>query len=288
MPAFVCISGIIYYHIKRNLKRYNNEYTFIKKKIFRLIIPYIFFSIFVVFPTMYILGFVKANLLKYFITNYVLCLDNRHLWYLIMLFGIFIIFNHYEKYFHKYHTIFLFVSLILSMLHSLMPSFFGIANITYYFIYFYIGYLYGEHKNKLDVYLMKYPKSIIFYSCMVLFLFWALSTKLDNNYIIMIIKYITALSGTISLYTISLKMSSNKQIINNKFINLLNKDSYGIYLFHPMIIYLLFYNLAQNPIINISAYILAFIAFILSIGFSIILINLFRKLNLNLFIGEKL
>lgn len=52
MPLFVFISGVIFFICKREKNKYNVEWIFISKKAKRLLLPYIIFSIFFVFPTM--------------------------------------------------------------------------------------------------------------------------------------------------------------------------------------------------------------------------------------------
>lgn len=288
MPAFVFISGVIYYYIKRDLKRYNNEFKFINKKVLRLIVPYIFFSLFIVIPTLYFLDLIKINLFKYIINNYILCLDNRHLWYLIMLFGVFIIFNHYEKYLYKYYYILFPLLFIVSICHQLITPYFGASNIAYYFIYFYLGYLYGKNKSKIYPFFTTYLLPIIGISGFLLLFFWFINTIINDKIYLCIINYITAILGTILIYSISIKLSSNTKIIKNKTIINLNKNSYAIYLFHPMIIYLLFSILAKQSSIKISSFLIAFMILIASIIASLILTYFFRKIKLNLVIGENI
>ena len=92
MPAFFAVSGAVYYINKVEKGKYSNQTYFILNKVKRLLVPYAFFAILWVFPTMWIMGYVD-NPFNYFFESYVLGLNTRHLWFLIVLFEIFIIFN---------------------------------------------------------------------------------------------------------------------------------------------------------------------------------------------------
>ena len=70
---------------------------------------------------------------------------------------------------------------------------------------------------------------------------------------------------------------------NLQIIRILSKDSYGIYLFHPMIIYVLFFHLKDY---SISPFGVTLIVFTVSFLFSYLLTQVIRKLRLQIIIGE--
>lgn len=61
------------------------------------------------------------------------------------------------------------------------------------------------------------------------------------------------------------------------------KSSFGIYLIHVPIIYLMFYGFHT---FSISPYLFSLIVFLLSIGISIVLTIAFRRVGLKCLIGE--
>lgn len=80
-------------------------------------------------------------------------------------------------------------------------------------------------------------------------------------------------------------MISQKSKITNNFIyKTISMNNFGIYLFHPMIIYILFYNIRN---LNLNPYISTICIFIISTILSILLTLFFRKIGLKTVLGEK-
>lgn len=83
MPVFIAISGSVF-SICMKSGKYSNIVKFVNNKARRLLIPYLFFSIFIVLPVLCFCNLVEGNLFHYYIRNYIFCLNNRHLWYIIV------------------------------------------------------------------------------------------------------------------------------------------------------------------------------------------------------------
>ena len=75
-----------------------------------------------------------------------------------------------------------------------------------------------------------------------------------------------------------------KAITTTRLFDLINKNSFGIYLFHPIIIYLLFYIFGDLPV---NPYLLTALVFLTSTAASILLTGLVRRKNMGVIIGEK-
>lgn len=75
-----------------------------------------------------------------------------------------------------------------------------------------------------------------------------------------------------------------KAITTTRLFDLINKNSFGIYLFHPIIIYLLFYIFGDLPV---NPYLLTALVFLISTAASILLTGLVRRKNMGVIIGEK-
>jgi len=71
----------------------------------------------------------------------------------------------------------------------------------------------------------------------------------------------------------------------NKIITTLKKNSYGIYLFHPMIIYLAYFFLIKSNI-EISPIILCALILVVSFFLSLLFTILLRRIGAGIFIGE--
>lgn len=137
MPAFVAITGAVYFFVKRTKGGYTNQKNFAVNKAFRLLIPYIFFAIVVVLPTLLYTG-VTDNILYFLFNNILLFSGPNHLWYSIMIFNVFWIFNLFEN--KVYSSNFLVTITIFLVLHgvgSRLPGNFQLNGTFSYLIYFY-------------------------------------------------------------------------------------------------------------------------------------------------------
>lgn len=94
MALFVFCSGYIYFY-KKDYKM--NIIELIKKKYYRLIIPFIFVTFFWIIPVRKAIGFYNHDLIYLYLKNVVLGVDPGPTWFLLMLFNIFIIVHIFYK-----------------------------------------------------------------------------------------------------------------------------------------------------------------------------------------------
>jgi fucose 4-O-acetylase-like acetyltransferase len=288
MPVFVFVSGAIYFYVKQEVGSYKKFKPFITNKAKRLLIPYLVFGIFYVTPVMIFLKLTKYNVFKYILKNIVLSLDCRHLWYVFMLFNVFLIFFIIEKYINKIPKIITIVILLfMYLLSGKLTSIFQISATAQYLLFFYLGYLFQQNKNlinKIDKYFLPF---ILMFACNLLFLIISIYIGKYDIRIMKILKdllYVGAsVFGIYYVYFISLIISKTK-IIENNLYKWLKKDGFGIYLFHPMIIYCIFYMFKEN---RINPFLMVFIAFSVSLILSDLATKLMRKIHLTIIIGEK-
>lgn len=284
MPIFVTISGAVYYYIKREKSKYSDFKMFITNKIKRLLIPYIFFAIVIVLPTLYYCNLIKEDFYSYCIRCFFLAQEPRHLWYLVMLFNTLIIFNYFEKYIFQNKVIILLLTLILHFgAYSFPLNIFQIPNTIYYSFYFMLGYYFQYNRNTIAKYASKINKKYITF-----FLFLSLIT-------IYFLYQIGSIKPTISLFSCSILgiafiylisdiISSKRQITQNYIYKIISKNNFGIYLFHPMIIYFIFHNIRN---FNIDIWLSTICIFIISTILSILLTSFTRIIGLKILIGEK-
>ena len=269
MPLFFSISGFLFYF---SLPKIKNIFDFAKKKFLRIIIPFIIVGLLYFIPIRYLIGYYNGNLIKNII-NMFIGKDVGHLWFLPTLFLMFICYYYIgkiiEKYNKKVETPILLVLTLASMISSLAPSYFG--NLFKYLIYFHLGY----EINKLGLYNMKNSKTIISTICCILLLIvYLFLYDTLNKYVINIFMLLIGLTACISLYNIIPEK-------NNKIINKISTDSFGIYLFHSPLCYISFKYLGNcNPIIVISINLLFAIV-------AMIITNILRNIKLEFIIGER-
>lgn len=264
MPLFVFVSGMTFALIATRRGNYHNIISFMRKKTMRLMIPYFSFAILWVLPFM--VGFGFRDLKSYFINGICLSLDSRHLWYVWMLFNVFLLVYILRIVINKVKLAPYFllpiscIILIFEMRWGKIP-YFQIDNSLVYQFWFILGYIAMIYRKYLN----------ILFSILIIVV-WGFIERASLLY---------ALLGIYAIYLLSLRLT---YLTRFTFINKVNSNIFGIYLFHPVIIYLFFYYLDKSEIgvlpITVSVVVISFIL-------SFYLTELMRKLHLNLLIGEK-
>ena len=201
------------------------------KKWKRLMVPYFLVGIFYVMPVMCALKITNLNPINYIKENIILSKDARHLWFLWTLFFIFIIFRMFYHRYEKSNRLFIGVLLFfISFFSDKFPNIFQLQGIGYYLFFFCLGYEFDRNKKKIDEFLGNRKWIVIlgwiFISFVVLYTY--------NR----ALNLITAVVGMLCLYQCI--RITKKYIIQIKIYKWIERDSFGIYLFHPMIIYVLF------------------------------------------------
>lgn len=281
MPAFVAITGGVYYFVKRERGKYNDQLEFIKNKFKRLIIPFIFFSLIIVMPVMLYIGLLDS-ILWFLIKEVVLGAPNTHLWYSIMIFVTFVLFNFLEdKIYRTTERMNWFVFSMLNIFSFIIPNVFQAMNVLKYLIFFYAGYWFQKNRSNVNI---KTDKSLIYSitATLVSYVILFHSPLQDITVVNKVVQLIGGLSGTFMLYIFSELFSKTDYYNNETFIEI-KESSYGIYLLHPMIIYLISYWI-QGTALNV--YLVAILVFILATIISLLMTKIMRVLNLHIFIGE--
>lgn len=274
MPLFIGISGMVYGMCINDFKKYDNIKKFILSKAKRLLIPYFCFGLFWVTPTMITLKLTEQSIVEYFIKGIVLAQNNRHLWFLFVLFWIFIIFHTTRRIWQKINVCIALLGLVVVMyLSGKLPGIFNLNMAFEYSLFFFIGYEYNKKFFRLE----KVFKSQIF---IIVALFIEILVWRRTGFIFYIIKALLGsglVIGLVSYIVIHRK--------DNKLYNKMRENGFGIYLFHSMFIYILFYCIKVLNI-NVNPYISCLIVAILSYLLSFFMTEIVRKLKLKIIIGE--
>lgn len=265
MPVFFAISGAIY-QIQISRGKYLDQWSFFVGKFKRLMIPYIVFAIFIVFPTMCVITHID-NPLLYIIDSYLLVHNSRHLWFLVILFQTFIVFNLFRKQIDDFPLVALVVFVLLNILKVdislIKPS---------YLLWFYMGYLI----QKYDI--IKQNSYCFLPLILVPFVSRFLVGSGTNYPLISIIYPFCMFTSLFTLF---------KYFKSNRIIGVLSDNGMGIYLFHPIIIYLVTF-CSRDFVLQFKVpvvYSFLFL-FIVALSFSIGLTIIVRKINLKWMLGE--
>lgn len=269
--CFTFVSGYLFYYLKREKGKYTNLIAFIKNKGFRLLLPYITVALFWNIPFSLCFGMSPKILVR----NYILGLSPEQLWFLLMLFGVFILFYAMEKCFYCKNTNqgnnSLFACCFFSFFIGIggwafIPNFFQIWRVLMFVFFFYMGYI--TRNGRIYQYLRIDGLSLTGYFLIYLFLFILAHFLYISNYFMfkftkLSIEYICHILGAFTMFHILLNLTK----IFGKKLKIISDNAFGIYLFHQQIIYIWLYFMANK----LNPYLTTFTAFIISLLLSLLI-----------------
>lgn len=278
MPCFMLISGCIFgYCIEKG--KYQDYFQFVWNKFKRLILPYLGIGLLVLAPTMVCLHITNLSYLRYCIDGILLMIDCRHLWYLPVLFIIFCSTIFLKRcYLTKWGFLFLILNFVLIYCSPVVPSILQCQNLLYYQFYFYLGFVLNQVVDKLIQFSNRHLVILLILS----FIFLLTKAAAPEG---IIFDVIYACIGIYLVFILSIFMYQKIRLDKTRVYRCLIKNSFGIYLFHPIIIYVIFYfvkDVYYNP------YLLTIMSFFLTICISNLFTELVRRTPFRIFIGEKL
>ena len=255
--------------------KYGDNFKFVINKVKRLMIPYFVFGILYVAPIMQMLGLDKQGYVMYCIKGIGLSYNARHLWYLFALLWIFVFVMFIKKIIQKYPIACVIVSLVIHYIGYKVKLPFQMTEALRYQLFFVLGFVFNQ---KYESFYKVYVKGKIV-GCvlpiMLLGVFVFNPNRLTN------ITY--AVIGILAIICLSVVLQGDTKLQTTTLYNVMKRDAFGIYLFHPMIIYIMFYLLGE---FDISPYFLSLLAIGISIIISIVLTEFIRKIKLKVIIGE--
>lgn len=283
MPLFIFVSGAIYSYLRNKKGKYSDIKAFAENKAKRLMWPYLVFGIAYVTPVMVGLGFTDENAWMYMLKGIILSENPRHLWYLFGLFNIFIVFRLSEDHIKTLpDSVKLLCLLMLYLVSPHIPMAFQLKSISRYLIYFYMGYAFQESKGLCLSILKPSLKTLMLSLSINIGLIQYAAAYAVKGQALQIIVLLEALTGILAIYSFAaLLLKTN--ILENKAYKRLEKNSFGIYLFHPMIIYGLFYCWAH---LDVPPLLLILVIFCITMYLSDLLTEGMRRLNWQKLIGE--
>lgn len=267
MPMFVFVSGCVFsYQLEIRKKKYTIRSLFLNKAK-RLMVPFYAFGFLWVCPTMVLLGF--RDPLHYAVDGFVLAIDPRHLWYVIMLFEAFLLFFVLRETCKRmkipsWLILFFAVGVYISPRCS---HFLQIDSLQEYFLYFTLGYFFMLHKS-----LAKYVWAASAITALLSLLTHTAGVPARIS---------TAILGTGLFLYLSAK---TWRLTGTWLYRYIAPNSFGIYLFHAMIIYLMEYALRTVPL---NPFALSLLVFTVSVVLSVELTKCVRRYLSPAVIGEK-
>lgn len=276
MVIFVFVSGVVYAYCKLKKGYYKHYYNLIKDKVKRLLIPYFCIGLLFKIPIDIFLGIYRGKInISNIIKDLILGINSGHLWFLMMLFILFLVYFCIEKFILKLNVIFSIALVFILQVFSIYASdIFTIKRVLLYCVFFHMGYIvYVNRMFVLDKISILNKKKVIIYTFIIIILLILIRGKISNNSFIekvihLIINDIIGILGILQMYSVVAIIKKIKDL--QKFLNVINRYNFNIYLLHePIIFIILSIVINYNPVLVVS------FSFIGSIIFSIIFTKIY-------------
>ncbi|MBE7055842.1 MAG: acyltransferase [Ruminococcaceae bacterium] len=278
MPLFILVSGAVF-GLCIEKGKYTNIPDFLINKAKRLLIPYLFFGIAYVAPVMCLLSITNQSFFEYCLKGILLSSDSRHLWYVLALFLIFVMAIIIRPLLVKSRMtrfIVLACSLLLFVVSSKIPNLLQSSAACSYQLYFFIGLILHYEYGFVEKVFRKLFLVFVLTPFILAGMFWFNPNSISNLCYTFV--------GIIMVVFIGYCIDRWCKNFTGSFVfKIINKNSFGIFLFHPMIIYILYYFLGP---IDINPYLLSIGIALISLVMSVGLTELMRMLRLKVLIGE--
>lgn len=271
--GFTMVSGYLFYYLKHEQGKYQRWGIFVVNKIKRLLIPYIFVSVAWVIP--FAEYYFKYDYKAIFI-KYILGTSPNQLWFLLMLFGVFIIWWPLTDFF-KNHTVkggllvlFFYAVGLIGLLMEI--NYFQIFRSCLYLVFFWVGFKIRQYGSTV---LRKIPMILWIIMDIILFL---IVQFLDgyHEFLFVIIKqgfqFLLNMVGAIMVFLVLQNIADYVSWDNRHFRYICDKTM-PIYLFHQQVIYICIDKL--NGVVNPYLHVLInfVVAMLISLLISIIMMR---------------
>lgn len=240
MPTYMAITGSVFgFCIEKG--KYQNYKEFAINKARRLLIPYYFFGIVIVIPVCMFTKVFKGNYFDLVIHNIVLGRDARHLWYVFALFWIFLVAGIpvIKRVFMSSKWMWVpFVITFLVYWFNPFPGLFSLANAAQYSVFFVTGICLNSF---LKIEKMSKYKKMFNALCGFIVIGGGYLLVYNSFYSKIFGVLLPAFIGIVFIYAVGWLLVSlfyKRMSKELSAIRVITKELYGIYLFHPMIIYL--------------------------------------------------
>lgn len=271
MPLFMAVSGSVY-EIGYKKGKYRDFLPFLKNKTYRLLVPYLFVGLFFLLPTLFIIN--NESWSKLF-SAFLLAKGNKHLWFLLSLFWIFIFQFLADKLRIPRGAMFC-LALLFSYLKSFGVglNFYCLQQALHYWPYFILGIMFESNIDLKQSFATMVISIVGIIGCM-----WGQSA-LNVFFLDAALHIVGPCFFIVLFYVIATWLI--KYFRENKYLTILLDYSFPIYLFHVPVIFLI-----HHLFRTVSAWALIPIMFILAIMIPIGIAIVLRRLNLQFLIGER-
>lgn len=292
MPLFMILSGCVFGYCLEN-GTYKNGTEFFKEKVRRLIIPYFFTGFVFVAPIMVFCG-LTDDFQQYCVRGILLSENSRHLWYLLALFWIFLLAAAVKRLMFSHPGLLLVISVgifcfsLMVKAHA-QKNYMQLTQAGYYQVFFFIGAYLNRIFESMARWCSKWKILVFCVSAGLFYLVWEISGSGGVGMKLCC----AALGSAASILSVAaaagaeLSSGGEKQKAEGWMRSVLfpwaKQNMFAIYLFHPMMNYLIFYYLKD---IDIDPFLCSFLTVPIIVVLSAAMGELMRMMRLNVLIGE--
>ena len=279
--VFTFISGYLFQYLKFERGKYTIFVDFIKKKVSRLLIPYLFFSAFWCIPVqVYFFNSDAQEIVHKFILGY----SPAQLWYLLMLFIVFALIFPVASKIQSLKTsqayFLAFVIYLFGMSLYMISAPFQLPAAFVHMAFFIMGMVFRKNKVVVGKWYSFFILYFILFS--VCYCFLASETSMAMKilrYTLMFFVHMLGIFMTVSL----IQKFQNAELFTSKVYNFFKENSFTMYLLHQQIIY--FVISALNGIVAPPA--LSAINFVVAVSISSIICVIFNSFKATRFLIGK-
>jgi fucose 4-O-acetylase-like acetyltransferase len=239
MPLYMALSGALF---KGTISKKEISFVkLIKNKATRLLIPFFIVSVFYSFPLKYISNYWSGteNVIKDFFVGQILLQGNTYLWFLPTLFILFLLFYGIIKA-EILSSIVVIVGVGLNYICDNVTIVI-LKDICMYFIWFYVGYLFENYRNRIKNNYIVLCGSL----SMICFLISFVTKKhCDVRILSYIIGFLLTIFGMFATYAISYIFVKYTCFSKSRLYSTILKNSFGLYLYSDPINYVVIFILA--------------------------------------------
>ncbi len=223
LPLFFIVSGFCY--------RFGNLKTYAVKKIKRILIPLLVFSLIRILPALVLPELINGSSDPLQMLKNILLGESN--WFLNTILGIFIIFPLIDKFVsgHKIRQIVVAALLILARYFTFWPEVYNVDRIMLYLIFFYGGYLFKQYFEELKPLLSRINNiaGLVVSACVWAGLFAFLKTCVKGAVLDTTVRFFAAISGALAFFFLARMISGKKP---GNFMKPFGQVSLQLYLFN--------------------------------------------------------
>ena len=271
---FVLVAGAVWGYCIRHGK-YRQNGPFLLGKLRRLGVPYLFFGLCTVAPVVVLCGYTDEPFFRFCLRGILLGYDSRHLWFLLVLLLLFVSTLALKPLVKRDPLWTLPICVALFLIAGHMPLIFKLRTACKYALFFYLGVCVDRYYEPLEAWAKKLRWAIpIPFVLLVGCVLWNPNFITDAAYTLM------GLAGALALM---MNLTDAESLPQTRVYQILQRDGFGLYLIHAMVIYVLFYFLGGSQIPPLVMFLLALaVSMAVGIGGS----ELLRRAGLGVLLGE--